>query len=88
MPPLMKCGHAANSFHVLKDGTTVPSCVICWGIHSGADTIDDTPPTLEGRMARCYEGCSMVPSSTALAFFEYIAESETDRYYCGCRGWD
>jgi hypothetical protein len=59
MPPLMKCGHAANSEHILHDGTRRPSCVICYGIHSGADQIDETPPSLEGRIAHCsYRSCN------------------------------
>ena len=55
-PPLMKCGHAANGLHVLPDGTKEPSCVICAGIPSVGDgykTVDESPPSLEGRMSRC-----------------------------------
>ena len=57
MKPMMKCGHAANSNHVLPDGTRKPSCVICYGIHPGAGEIDEAPPTFVGRLAYCcYKG--------------------------------
>ena len=51
--PMMKCGHAAQGTHHLPDGTDEPCCIICFGIHPGANVIDDAPPSLEGRMARC-----------------------------------
>jgi hypothetical protein len=48
--PMMKCGHAANSV----DGRTgKPACVICAGIHPGAYIVDDAPPDLSKRTARC-----------------------------------
>jgi hypothetical protein len=47
--PLMKCGHAAQG----HDGEGNPVCVICWGITAGADVVDDAPPNLTGRIARC-----------------------------------
>jgi len=56
MTEMMDCGHAANSDHRLKDGTSEPACVIC------AFTKKDDPkfglrvvksPILAGRMARC-----------------------------------
>lgn len=47
--PMMKCGHAANATSNGK-----PSCVICHGISDGKNLIiDDTPPDLAGRTARC-----------------------------------
>lgn len=81
----MKCGHAANA----RDENGNPVCVICFGIVGGATEIDESPPSLEGRMARCDE-ChkSTQPSSTNLPFFEYKPGSPEDVYYCGCRGWD
>ena len=45
--PMMKCGHAANS---TSNGR--PACVIC-APNPKAYQIDDNPPLLEGRMARC-----------------------------------
>lgn len=46
---LMKCGHAANGI----DGNGAPICIICVGIVDGAREIDDAPPSLSGRKARC-----------------------------------
>lgn len=48
--PMMKCGHAAHA----KDGDGNPCCVICHGISGGLNKIvDDSPPSLAGRTARC-----------------------------------
>lgn len=47
--PMMKCGHAANAV----DSEGKPVCVICHGIVDGATEIDESPPGLEGRKARC-----------------------------------
>lgn len=88
-PPMMKCGHAANSILTLPDGTKIPACVICAGIDPGAAVIDDTPPSFEGRTARCSYGPHHdVPSSSALAFFSHRPDRQYDDYYCGCKGWD
>ena len=46
--PMMKCGHAANSTH---DGE--PACAICFP-HPKATEVDESPPSLEGRTARCF----------------------------------
>ena len=56
-PPMMKCGHAANA----TDGKTgAPCCVICHGL-PGATQVDDTPPDLSQRMARCaYYGKNVI----------------------------
>lgn len=54
--PMMKCGHAANATLRLGDGTNAPTCVICAGIASVGDdykTVDQAPPSLEGRISRC-----------------------------------
>jgi hypothetical protein len=81
---MMKCGHAANA----KDGETgAPVCVICVGIDTGYNVIDEEAAIPEGRMARCmcdYE----VPSHTGLPFFERKPDDEWDKFYCGCMGWD
>lgn len=50
--PLMKCGHTAQATTVI-DGNRVPVCAICAGVDDGAITVDDTPPSLEGRVSRC-----------------------------------
>lgn len=83
MSVMMKCGHAANA----ENGKGDPCCVICYGIVPGADEIDDSPPSLEGRMSKCCNK-SIVPSSPSLAFFKHYPDREFDSHYCGCRGWD
>lgn len=83
MTVMMKCGHAANATKEDK-----PVCVICYGISEGADVIDDTPPSLEGREAHCSDCNRVVKSNSDLPFFSYRPEQKQDRYYCGCRGWD
>src|SRR4051812_23201449 len=57
--PMMKCGHAANA----KNGNGEPSCVICFGIHPGADVVDESPPSLVGRKAKCAMCQERRPSS-------------------------
>lgn len=89
--PMMKCGHASNAVQRLDDGTTIPVCVICASIDPGARVIDDSPPSFEGRTARCsyFRTCGhSKPSGPGLAFFEHVPTAEFDRYYCGCHGWD
>lgn len=90
MTVMMKCGHAANA---TDRKTGKPVCVICVGISPGATEIDDSPPDLLERRARCsYYGfgrCeSEGPSSPELAFFEHKPEKDHDSFYCGCRGWN
>jgi hypothetical protein len=94
MPVMMKCGHAANAVN----GNGDPACVICVGIDLGAEIVDESPPSLEGRMAKCayrrmrnkqpHPDNLTVPSSPDLAFFEHKPDAEFDVYYCGCWGWD
>ena len=84
---LMKCGHTANA----RSADDKPSCVICIGIHPGASIVDDAPPSLDGRIAKCsYKRVckSAQPSNLALAFFAHHPNQEFDEYYCGCQGWD
>lgn len=77
---LMKCGHVANG---IQSDTGDPVCVICLGITPLAKVVDDNPPALIGRTAKC--GCGAIaPSSTDLPFFDYKgpgSRSATDR--CG-----
>ena len=92
MSKMMKCGHAAQAVN----GKGEPVCVICVGINPGATVVDDAPPSLAGRMAECSyrrpgpypENHRAVPSDPGLPFFEHRPDSPTDRYYCGCFGWD
>jgi len=84
MNPLMKCGHAANATSRGK-----PVCVICYGIDEGAAVIDESPPDLAGRKAKCTYCKREKDSSLELPFFEYgEGKWKHDWYYCGCRGWD
>lgn len=84
--PMMKCGHAANA----TDESGNPICVICALIDPGSTVVDDNPPDLSGRMARCwYRSCrSTTPSNPDLAFFEHRPKDPYDTYYCGCLGWN
>ena len=85
---LMKCGHAANAH--TQDGR--PVCAICTGIRPGADEVDDSPPNLAGRTARCsyydWHCQSQQPSDPSLPFFAHHSDRPFDEYYCGCYGWD
>ena len=81
--PLMKCGHAANATCEDK-----PVCVICHGLDPGATVVDDAPPRLEGRVAKCSDCGHERPSNTELAFFAHHPDRATDSFYCGCRGWN
>ena len=46
---LMKCGHNSMAERVWSDGTRGPACFIC-----DCYEVDDNPPVLTGRMARCH----------------------------------
>jgi hypothetical protein len=82
--PMMQCGHAANATY---DGDK-PCCAICIGLEPGAKIVAANPPDLTGRFAECaYGHHGQVASSSELAFFKHEPDKETDRYYCGCRGW-
>jgi hypothetical protein len=59
--------------------------------------VADERPSLEGRTMRCTYATgrdgkghqpATVPSRWGAAFFEYRPDKATDRYYCGCWGWD
>lgn len=95
-PPMMKCGHAANAVN----GKGEHACAICVGITPDAYIVDENPPSLEGRIAKCSCGATQ-PSDPDLAFFEHgrYAKGDPggpaikrvydyDTFYCGCRGWD
>jgi len=103
--PMMKCGHAANgtktSFNASNDGPAFPSipcCVIC-APSKEAYEIDENPPDLRNRKARCDCG-KEVPSSFHLPFFEFRGPGSRfardldpdglpyDDYYCGHAGFD
>lgn len=65
MQNMMKCGHAANATCEGK-----PACAIC-APHPESLLIDDAPPDLTGRMARCSCGKTEASDPGRLAFFEY-----------------
>lgn len=69
---LMRCGCAGSARHNnAHDGLEAghPSCVV--HIPAKAACEPREAPSLEGRFAKCGEGCAIVPSSVELAFFEY-----------------
>lgn len=68
IPVMMECGHAANSVMVV-DGERLPACVVCAPSPEGT-TVDESPPSLEGRMAECSYCHKQTPSAVALPFFE------------------
>jgi hypothetical protein len=80
---LMDCGHSQNAKK--EDGS--PYCAIC-----DCSVAMAAAPDLSHRKALClYHGSkchSEAESSESLAFFEHLPDSEDDRYYCGCWGWD
>lgn len=83
--PMMKCGHRSNA----TDASGNPVCVICIGIEPGACTIDDNPPDLSNRTAKCCYCSHTAPSTTPhLAFFEHQPQQAHDSFYCGCKGWE
>lgn len=87
--PMMKCGHAANATTTNSIGETIPTCAICVGITPNALIVDNNPPNLENRIAKCAYCKNMQPSNpNELPFFEYRPNQKYDLYYCGCRGWD
>jgi hypothetical protein len=52
--PMMKCGHSSNFIgtYPLADGgrsESSPACAIC-----SCFEVDESPPSLEGRLARCF----------------------------------
>jgi hypothetical protein len=60
-PPMMKCGHASHAHFVGEDGKFYPSCFICAppvSKNGENRTVDDSPPSLEGRESHCayYKG--------------------------------
>jgi len=83
----MKCGHTANAHTTNKDGKTIEICCLCSGNPDAK--IEVPPPDLTGRKACCDHCRKLVDSNFEhLAFFEYRPSKDTDRYYCGCMGWD
>jgi len=81
---MMKCGHSANA--TSEDGS--PCCVICVGIHPGAEIIDSNPPSLEGRMSICPLCKRTTPSDAELFLFKHLPDQPYDEHHCGCTASD
>ena len=81
--PMMACGHRANG--VDQEGK--PVCVICACIAEGYDK-PVAEPDLNGRKCKCLDCGKTVPSTEAVAFFEYRPKEKFDLHYDGCRGWN
>jgi hypothetical protein len=80
--PMMACGHVANSH---RSDTGTPSCVICIGIHPGAETVVPGPD-LTDRLARCSSCKRERASDVKLAFFEFTgpgSRAAVERCRCG-----
>jgi hypothetical protein len=76
----MQCGHRAQGVYADK-----PVCVTCFGLDARATLVDENPPDLTGREAKCSCG-KRVPSSIDLPFFEYRGEGSheaVDICVCG-----
>jgi hypothetical protein len=81
--PMMKCGCAANATRTMTAGEKHDATPAC-AIHDCIE-IDDSPPDLDGRTARCKCGKTR-PSSRGLPFFEYRgpgSKSATESCICG-----
>ena len=83
--PMMKCGHQANAVRMPGE---IPCCAICSGITEDALIIDDNPPDLTSRMAKCADCHRKKKSTDNLAFFRHQPDAPYDQFYCGCRGWN
>jgi hypothetical protein len=58
-PPMMICGHVANSTGKRPEDTEArPACVIC-----SCFDVTTSPPDLAGRRARCYYFGKIIPKS-------------------------
>lgn len=91
---MMACGHAANA--TMSGAPVCAICLMAGTAEDKATTVVDAPD-LTGRRATCSyrkgrhgqrHDPSGVPSSLSLPFFEHHPDQPTDRYYCGCWGWD
>lgn len=100
--PLMKCGHTAQAIdsnnnpvcvicfgspEALEVQTEMPDLTgrvaRCSYYGSTPSGRNHSGPCKRGEPCHCEK-----PSSPDLAFFEYRPAEDTDRFYCGCWGWD
>jgi hypothetical protein len=79
---MMKCGHSANAKHEGK-----PCCAICAEILPQAYVVDEEPPDLAEREARCSCGKTMPSNDKNLAFFEYRGEGSQVSFNCKVCGF-
>lgn len=84
MRPLMKCGCVAQGV----DACGGPICAVHAGFTPDARIIDENPPDLTGRKAKCTYCKNVRDSALTLPFFEHRPTDERDGYYCGCYGWE
>lgn len=80
--PMMKCGHTAQGV----DTHGNPVCISCLGDKRATEV--DITPDLTGREAICTCCGWRQPANVNLPFFEYCKDTPTDRFYCGCKGWN
>lgn len=67
--PVMACGHRANATRTWPDGRQTDACVICAGDPQADQVVEG--PDLTARDAECSSCKKRVPSTKAVAFFEY-----------------
>lgn len=89
MRQLMNCGCAGMARHNnAHDGLPAghPSCVTHLDAKEACTPASD--PRLEGRFAKCGDGCTVRPSSADLAFFEYLGpDSPASKQNCAQCGY-
>jgi hypothetical protein len=87
--PLMECGCAGSALHNnAHDGLESghPSCVVHVPAKAACNPV--RPFSLEGRFAKCGPHCTVAPSNTSLAFFEYLGPgSPSSRQNCAQCGY-
>jgi hypothetical protein len=86
--PMMACGCQANG----QDKNGNPVCCVHIGIAEGARVVQEAPPNLAGRQAKCGD-CGRTEASEQalsgrLAFFRHQPTKPFDYFYCGCYGWN
>lgn len=80
---LMMCGCLSTGV----DAKGRPVCASHVGIEPGAEVVNENPPNLDGRRAKCRYCENIRPSGFNLPYFRWNPEGE-DEWYCGCRGWN
>lgn len=74
----LKCGHAANAYKILKDGSKIPCCCIC-------DCSEkEQIPNLQNRKAVCLYCRKETTSDISLPFFEYGGSDKVTTRCANC----